>query len=66
MTPRLAHLLDRPSHHPGRDVRTDELAEWMAENGGRIRDAAKALEWPYDNTKHVWHRILKRMGPQAV
>ena len=53
------------SKHPGRDVRTAELAEWMAENGGRVRDAAKALGWPYENTKQVWRRIVKRMGEQA-
>lgn len=52
--------------HPGRDVRMAELAEWMAENGGRIRDASKALGWSYDNTKQVWRRILRRMGPQAI
>jgi molybdenum-dependent DNA-binding transcriptional regulator ModE len=65
-TPRRAHLLPQPSKHPGRDVRMGELAEWMAENGGRIRDAAKALGWPYDHTKQVWRRIIRRMGPQAV
>lgn len=61
MTKRLPH-----STHPGRDVRMAELAEWMAENGGRVRDAAKALGWPYDNTKHIWQRILRRMGAQAI
>lgn len=54
------------STHPGRDVRMNELAEWMAENGGRIRDAAKALGWPYDSTKQVWRRVRKRLGEQAV
>jgi hypothetical protein len=53
------------SVHPGRDVRMNELSEWMAENGGRIRDAAKALGWSPDSTKHVWQRIRRRMGPQA-
>jgi hypothetical protein len=51
--------------HPGRDVRMDELAAWMAEHGGRVRDAAKALGWNYDATKHVWQRIRKRLGAQA-
>lgn len=50
------------STHPGRDTRMGELAEWMAEHGGRVGDAAKALGWSYDNTKHVWRRICKRMG----
>lgn len=52
--------------HPGRGVRTVQLAEWMADNGGRISDAAKALGWPYDHTKKVWQRIVKRLGPQAI
>ena len=51
--------------HPGRDVRMVALADWMAEHGGGIRDAAKALGWPYDNTKKVWTRICKRLGAQA-
>jgi molybdenum-dependent DNA-binding transcriptional regulator ModE len=46
-------------------VRIHELAEWMAENGGGISEAAKSLGWPYDNTKQVWRRIRKRLGPQA-
>jgi hypothetical protein len=65
-TPRLAHLLNRPSHHPGRDVRMHELSEWMSEHGGSMYEAHKALGWRYDNTKQIWYRILKRMGPQAV
>lgn len=54
------------SSHPGRDVRMCELAEWMSENGGTISQAAKALRWPYDNTKQVWRRIRKRLGVQAA
>lgn len=54
------------STHPGRDVRLNQLSEWMAENGGTVSQAAKALGWPYDNTKQVWRRLLKRMGPQAI
>lgn len=54
------------STHPGRDVRMDQLAEWMAESGGRIRDAAKALGWNYDATKQCWRRVRKRLGKQAV
>jgi valyl-tRNA synthetase len=54
------------STHPGRDVRMNELSEWMAEHGGRIRDAAKALGWSADSTKHVWQRVRRRMGPQAI
>lgn len=55
------------STHPGRDVRMDQLAEWMSENGGRIRDAAKALDWPYENTKAVWRRVCKRtFGERAI
>lgn len=54
------------SQHPGREVRLNQLAEWMAEHGGSVSQAAKSLGWPYDNTKHIWHRLLKRMGPQAV
>lgn len=56
------------STHPGLGTRMAQLAEWMAESGtkSRIRDAAKALGWSYDNTKQVWRRIRKRMGPQAV
>jgi transposase-like protein len=54
MTKRLAH-----SAHPGRDVR-------MTEHGGRVSDAAKALGWTYDNTKHVWRRVRERMGAQSV
>jgi hypothetical protein len=65
-TRRLPHLAHLPSAHPGRDVRMLQLAEWMAENGGRVCEAAKALGWPYDNTKQVWRRILRRMGKQAV
>lgn len=42
------------------------LSEWMAENGGRVCDAARALGWDYDTTKQVWRRIRKRLGPQAV
>lgn len=66
MTKRLSHLAHFPSHHPGREVRMHELSEWMAENGGTISTAAKALGWPYDNTKQVWRRILRRMGAQAI
>lgn len=65
-TRRLPHLLAQPSFHPGRDVRMGQLSAWMAENGGTISQAAKSLCWPYDNTKQVWRRILKRMGPQAI
>jgi molybdenum-dependent DNA-binding transcriptional regulator ModE len=38
----------------------------MAEHGGTIRQAAQDLGWSYDNTKHVWHRLRKIMGPQAA
>lgn len=65
MTKRLAHLADKPSAHPGRDVRMHQLSEWMAEHGGTVSQAAKALAWRYDNTKQVWRRVLKRMGAQA-
>jgi molybdenum-dependent DNA-binding transcriptional regulator ModE len=44
----------------------NELAEWMSEHGGRIRDAAKALGWNYDATKQVWRRVRKRLGEQAI
>lgn len=46
--------------------RMNDLSEWMAENGGRIAEASKALGWPYDTTKHVWQRVRKRMGAQAI
>jgi molybdenum-dependent DNA-binding transcriptional regulator ModE len=52
--------------HPGRDTRMDQLAEWMAEFGGTVSEAAKALGWRYDNTKHVWRRIRRRLGAQAA
>lgn len=65
-TPRKPHLLGQPSKHPGRDVRMDELAEWMSEHGDTVSKAAKALGWPYDNTKQVWYRIIARLGPQAA
>jgi hypothetical protein len=45
--------------------RMDDLSQWMADNGGTIRQAATALGISYDSTKHVWQRIRKRMGPQA-
>lgn len=55
--------------HPGRDVRMAELAEWMANaspDRAHVKFAAKALGWTYDSTKHVWRRICKRMGAQAI
>lgn len=51
--------------HPGK-IRMDQLADWMAENDGQVRDAATALGWPIENTKKVWQRIRKRLGPQAA
>lgn len=66
VTPRKSYLIGLPSAHPGRDVRMGQLSSWMAENGGTISQAAKSLGWTYDNTKQVWRRILRRMGPQAV
>jgi hypothetical protein len=45
--------------------RADDLAEWMAENDGRICEASRALGWPYDTTKAAWLRIRKRLGAQA-
>jgi hypothetical protein len=53
------------STHQGWSHRMDDLSQWMADNGGTIRQAATALGISYDHTKHVWQRIRKRMGPQA-
>jgi hypothetical protein len=46
--------------------RMSDLSEWMAENGGTIGQAATALGLTYDHTKHIWQRIRRRLGPQAV
>jgi hypothetical protein len=46
--------------------RMSDLAEWMAENGGTVPQAAKALGISRDNAKHIWQRIRKRLGDQAI
>jgi DNA-binding CsgD family transcriptional regulator len=43
-----------------------DLADWMAENGGTVSQAAKALGISRDNAKHIWQRIRKRLGAQAI
>lgn len=50
--------------HPGK-IRMGQLADWMAENGGTVAEAARSLGWERGNTQKVWSRIRARLGDQA-
>jgi hypothetical protein len=46
-----------------RDVAT--LAEFMAEHGTTVAQAAVTLGWPKDRARLCWRRIKKQLGAQA-
>lgn len=46
--------------------RMAQVAEWMAENDGRMCDMARALDLSPCQALHAWQRVVKAMGAQAV
>lgn len=45
--------------------RTNQVAEWMAEHGGRVCDCARALGIGQDSTLRAWQRVCRDMGEVA-
>jgi hypothetical protein len=59
----LAAINAERAGHTARDVAT--LAEFMAEHGTTVAQAAVTLGWPKDRARFCWRRIKKQLGAQA-
>lgn len=45
--------------------RQGQVAEWMAENGGRVADCARALGLKRELVENCWYKIRRKLGWQA-
>ena len=60
-----ADILAADAKRGPRINRTEQVAEWMAEHGGRICDCARGIGLAPELTLKAWQRVCRDMGEQA-
>jgi len=63
---RFPALIEADAKRGPRLDRMGQVAEWMANEDGRICDMARALGIPPGHALHAWKRVVKAMGAQAI